>query len=62
MTSSFGDGAPALRHEKLCPDGADSGSYEIRYVDTTEAAAWASERGFLFGQDDVLPVLIAYFD
>ncbi len=41
---------------------ADGEVFEIRYVDSQEAALWASERGYLFAQEDLPPAVVTYFD
>lgn len=41
---------------------ADGETFEIRYVDPAEAARWAQERGYLFGQEYLPPTMIAYLD
>jgi hypothetical protein len=41
---------------------ADGETFEIRYVDSAQAASWACERGFVLNPEDIPPAALAYFD
>jgi len=40
---------------------ADGITFEIRYIDTAQAAKWACERGFVLNQEDLPPAALTYF-
>ena len=61
MFGTWGDGGTDPRSAPHCAC-ADGETFEIRYVDAAEASVWASERGFLFGQDDLSTTVTAYLD